>query len=722
MRRLLVAAAAAGVLATVAGAFLISNSLVGSRYVFESVPANRRPLDFLVDTEPVTGVGDPLSVAQQLTGQWNAVAEAEAPFGVISAGGPYNGATAGTTFGTFTDSQHEMAWDDTGEILSHFGLGGNVLGITLKSVDTSRGQILDVLVIVNTQPFALVAPGTGATAEELFRGTLLHELGHAVGLGHTPVGIVNPTTFGLGVMAPSQMPTMFPFRLPQEPQEGGTLEGDDTVGLTGIYPDDTSGLGSISGTVRGVSGAGVNEIAVRAIGPAGAGEAHVGILTNADAMGEGAFTIANLPPGPYRVLIEAVNGRANVTGTTMSSNGTSLGANPFVFAIDEFWQPGDTYDPAEDERTAFELVYVHAGRDTGSLDFVLNGEPLLAGPPVAGTLASGDAQLPDGGGGFHFVDYFVFAGTSGQQVTIDAQGSGVTPQLSLLRPSDLDLVAEDRPLVGSTASIALSLPQTGVYTLAVHARATTGNPGGTGSYTLTLAGASGTLPPPPVVAPASVTVGASDPGALAFSSPVCATPLFQVRIAAPSHEELWVDEITLRASGTGDDALDVTEVALLHDVDGDGRRDLAEPVLATGTFAADDGTLTFTGLDRTLLPGEEMTLLVLYAVTVQSVTSAPQTAALPWWLLMALALPLLHRKTRAAAGLCLLLALPLVVPACGGGGGGCNGTFDPSGAIATFRVSVAPGDVGALATTTDPASPLPLPATTLGSGTLSVSN
>jgi len=37
-----------------------------------------RPLDFLVDTEPVTGVGDPLSVAQQLTGQWNAVAEAEA--------------------------------------------------------------------------------------------------------------------------------------------------------------------------------------------------------------------------------------------------------------------------------------------------------------------------------------------------------------------------------------------------------------------------------------------------------------------------------------------------------------------------------------------------------------------------------------------------------------------------------------------------------------------
>ncbi|HEX5135608.1 MAG TPA: hypothetical protein VFY93_01420, partial [Planctomycetota bacterium] len=456
MKRPGLALLAFGLLATAAGAFLVSNSPVGSRYVFESVPLSRRPIDFTVDTEPVPNVTNPLGIVQDLMDQWNAVPEADDPFGVATAGGPYNGATVGSTFGTFTNAKYEVAWDDNGDILAFFGLAPNVLGITLKSVDTGDGQILDLLVVINTEPAALVAPGTGATTEELFRSTLVHELGHATGLAHTPVGMVNTGTFGLVPAAPVQIPTMFPFRLPAQPQEGVTIEQDDRSGLVDIYPADTSGLGSISGHVRGASGAGVNAIAVRAIGPFGVGEDHVGVLTDEDRKGLGAFRIRHLPPGAYRVVVEAVNGRASVNGTTLASNTGSLGTDPFAYAGDELWQPGDTYDPADDVRTDFALVQVRAGRDTGAVEFVLNARPLVS--PVNDSFANGDEQLGDATNGFHFVDYYVFAGTSGDAVTLTATGSGTVPQLRLLKPSDLSVAAQDLPLTGN-ASIALTLPE-----------------------------------------------------------------------------------------------------------------------------------------------------------------------------------------------------------------------------------------------------------------------
>ncbi|MFI5402293.1 MAG: hypothetical protein ACHQ1G_05100, partial [Planctomycetota bacterium] len=200
--------------------------------------------------------------------------------------------------------------------------------------------------------------------------------------------------------------------------------------------------------------------------------------------------------------------------------------------------------------------------------------------------------------------------------------------------------------------------------------------------------------------------------------PVCDTGLLQIRLSAPSAEELWVDAVTLRATGTANDALDVAEVAVVHDRNGNGRRDGNEPVLGTGTFSADDGTLQILGLDLELDPGEGTDLLILYDVAVQSVSSAPQAAAVPWWIAL-LFLPLAWKARKRLA----LLALPLLLATCGGGGGsGCNGAFDAAGAIVTFQVSVEAGGITAFTSTSDPGSPLALPVAPLGSGTLSVSN
>ncbi|MHC4547245.1 MAG: hypothetical protein ACYTEZ_00590 [Planctomycetota bacterium] len=717
MRRL----AALGLLASAAAAFLISNSRVGPGFVYEYVPANRRPVDLLVDTEGAPGLADPVAETQDLMSQWNAVAEAEDVFGTAGAGSAYNGATVGLTFGRFTDAQREVAFDATGDIMSSFGIGPAVLGITLKSVDTNSGQILDVLVVVNTQPPFLVVPGSGATARELIRATLIHELGHAVSLGHSPVGMVNQTTFGLFPAPPQRIPTMYPFRLPQLPQEGQTIEADDVAGLAVVYPAATGGLGSISGTVRSVSGTPLNEILVRAVGPMSGAQHHIGVLTNVDARNEGRFTVPHLPPGDYRVIVEAVNGRGGVDSGSLAGSGNALGADPFIFAADEYWQPGDTYDPAVDDPTDFALVRVRAGRDTGAVDFVANAAPIVENEILSGTLALGDAYVPDGANGFHFADYYAFAGTAGEAATVTATSSDITPQLRLLRPSDLTLAAEHLPVLASRAEItAFQLPESGIYTVVLSARAVTGNPGGTGDYSIALTGAGAALPAPPVVVAASVARGSADPGDQEFASPVCAATLLQVRLNASSHEELWVDRVTVRGSGPGDEARDIATVYLVRDLNGDGLAAAGDPVLATGTFVQDNGAVTLDLLDLEVDAGQSADLLVVYDVVVESVSSA---AGFPvWWIGPLAALALLLRPRRRF-GLVLLLVV-LVPLSCSGSGGGsnCSGPFDPAGAVVAFQATVGAGDILAFTSTSDPAAPLDLVTADLVSGTLSVSN
>lgn len=718
-RRLLVVAALLAC-TSAAAAYLIANSRDGSRFVYESVPASRRPLVFRVDTDPVGGVSSPLTAVQELMNSWNAIPTAEDIFGTPVAGGPYNGATVGSTFGNFTDHNYEIAWDDDGSIESFFGLGGGVLGITLKSVDSGSGDILDLLVIINTQPGALSAPGTGATAEELFRATLIHELGHVGGLGHSPVGMVNTTTFGLSPALPAMVATMFPYRVPVQPQQGVSLEQDDISGFSALYPVAADTVGSLSGHVRGLSGAAINEIAVRVIGPEPASQEHAGSLSDVDGAGNGFWRISSLPPGGYRVLIECVNGRGNVDEMTLAGGTDALGGNPFLHAADEFWQPGDTYDPAVDVVTQSSLVQVRAGRDTGSIDFVLNAAPILQGQTLNGSWGSGDAQVGDSSGGFHYVEYYVFSGSAGQAATVTVTGSGAAPQLLLLRPG-YGLEAQDLPLIGATASVSPNLSQSGIFTVAVSARATTGNPGGTGAYTITLQGAGAALPAAPAVTGPSVALGPANPAARSSGSPVCRAGLLQLRLRAPSHEELWVDSLRLRASGSGNDALDVTGVEVVRDTNGNGAADGNEPVLASGTFSSDDGTLQLTGLGLEVDPGATADLVVVYDV------SFPATAGLPatLWILPGLLLLLAMRIRPRFRGAALLLLLVALGPSgCGGGGGGngCNPAFDGTGTVTTYACRVQPGDIVSFTPTGDPATPLTLPATALQSNTLSVSH
>jgi hypothetical protein len=136
-----------------------------------------------------------------------------------------------------------------------------------------------------------------------------------------------------------------------------------------------------------------------------------------------------------------------------------------------------------------------------------------------------------------------------------------------------------------------------------------------------------------------------------------------------------LQSVTLRAGGSGNDKLDLTAVKLIRDANANGQIDSGETPLATGTFSADDGTLTLTlSAPLALSPGLSQFLVVADIAS----TLAARPAVLKAQILPALPLPLLlillplmllgaWRMRSLRVGL-LALALALTLAACGGGG------------------------------------------------------
>lgn len=136
-----------------------------------------------------------------------------------------------------------------------------------------------------------------------------------------------------------------------------------------------------------------------------------------------------------------------------------------------------------------------------------------------------------------------------------------------------------------------------------------------------------------------------------------------------------LQSITLQASGSGNDSLDLTAVKLIRDANANGQIDSGETPIATGTFSADNGTLTLTlSTPLALSPGNSQFLVVADIASAlaarPAVLKAQSLPALPAPLLLTL-LPFVFlgawRMRSLRAGF-LALALALTLAACGGGG------------------------------------------------------
>ncbi|MHC4600170.1 MAG: hypothetical protein ACYS47_14310, partial [Planctomycetota bacterium] len=118
----------------------------------------------------------------------------------------------------------------------------------------------------------------------------------------------------------------------------------------------------------------------------------------------------------------------------------------------------------------------------------------------------------------------------------------------------------------------------------------------------------------PRVVTLDVGAGANNPGAATVSVAGVDVAMLQIRLVSGPDEDVRVGSITFTASGTGNDAVDVASVDLWVDADEDGQYSAAsDSPLAPGSgYAADDGTVTFSALNRVIPASGAETWLLTY--------------------------------------------------------------------------------------------------------------
>jgi Carboxypeptidase regulatory-like domain/Matrixin len=190
-----------------------------------------------------------------------------------------------------TVASPELKWDGVNLITfvdtpRNRDVSANYYAVTFSTriyPSDGRARIVDSDVVFN--PKELFATDERFNAVDV-QGLMTHELGHALGLGHSPICSA----------------TMWPHTSPGDTWER-TLAPGDLAGLRALYEIDTEpSCGTISGRVLTVADAPVFGAHVTCTDSEGV--ICVGGITDWD----GNFTLPSLPAGTYRVYAQPLNG------------------------------------------------------------------------------------------------------------------------------------------------------------------------------------------------------------------------------------------------------------------------------------------------------------------------------------------------------------------------------------------------------------------------------
>ena len=162
------------------------------------------------------------------------------------------------------------------------------------------------------------------------------------------------------------------------------------------------------------------------------------------------------------------------------------------------------------------------------------------------------------------------------------------------------------------------------------------------------------------VVPVTVALGGSTPPSHTVAAGASDVPMIEFVLTPASQQT--VTGVTVQASGTGNEQADVTAVNIYVDKNGNGAVDAGDSLVATGTFAANDGTVTLA-----VNPGLAITaptaLLVTYSFSVtvaERVGGAIILAFLPLFFIPA------ARKRKTVLAMLLVMLTSVAVVSCGG--------------------------------------------------------
>ena len=237
----------------------------------------------------VANVGDDSMTVDQV------VAETRAAFDTWSApervglSFSYRGKTNQRPF-EFFDRTNAVGFTSR-EQLAEFGLSDATLAVTSWLTVIETGVIAEAGILINPAYRWTDTPEQGGRD---FRSTMIHEVGHFLGLGHSGVGRQHEGSLVAGSSV------MSPYGFGSGTALGRELTADDITGASVLYPGSTTPTGSIRGVVRRAAGEAVRYAHVVAYEPAL--DHTVGGWTD----GEGNYEIAGLPDGRYVLRVNPI--------------------------------------------------------------------------------------------------------------------------------------------------------------------------------------------------------------------------------------------------------------------------------------------------------------------------------------------------------------------------------------------------------------------------------